>query len=99
MSLAPNWWRCDLAAGDMELFSPSSTVSPAAAASATATAEIADRVSNEQLPEDLKARLAQVDPLCMDLKEEKEVAKKHKREEIKAEKSKKRQMRLLKQLS
>ena len=93
-----------MAAGDMELFSPSSTVSPAAAASAAATAEIADRVSNDQLPEDLKARLAQVDPLCMDVKKEKEVAKKQKREEIKEEKSenearKKRHMRLLIQLS
>ena len=93
-----------MAASDMVLFSPSSTVSPAAAASAAATAEIADRVSNDQLPEDLKAGLAQVDPVCTDVKKEKEVEKKQKREEIKEQKSenearKKRQMRLLKQLS
>ena len=101
MAGASNEWRNYLTD---DLFSPSSCVSLEAAASAAATAKLANNVVNGQLPEDLKGCTAQMDPLRLDSMEEKEETKEQKREKMKEEKSvdearKKRQMRLLKQLA
>ena len=92
MADASNEWSLD----DMVMFSPSSCVSPAAAAGAAPAAELANRVSNGELPEYRKAQVDQPTPNSNEY-EAKKMREKMKTSEDEARK--KRQMRLLKQLA